>query len=41
MGTLTVDTYDLKLHHELETFISNLERISAADPHGIYAMIGR
>jgi len=23
-ATLTVDTYDLKLHHELETFISNL-----------------
>ena len=39
--TLTVDTYDLKLHHELETFISNLERISAADPHGIHAMIDR
>jgi hypothetical protein len=39
--TLTVDTCDLKLHHELETFISNLERISAAAPHGIHAMIDR
>jgi hypothetical protein len=39
--TLIVDTYDLKLHDELNTFISNLERISAADPHGIYAMIDR
>ena len=38
-ATLTVDTCDLKLHYELETFISNLERISAAAPHGIRAMI--
>ncbi len=38
-ATLTVDTYDLKLHDELNTFISNLERISAAAPHGIRAMM--
>jgi hypothetical protein len=38
-ATLTVDTYDLKLHDELDSFISNLERISAAAPHGIRAMM--
>jgi hypothetical protein len=37
--TLAVDTSDLKLHHELDSFISNLERISAAAPHGIRAMM--
>ena len=38
-ATLTVETSDLKLHDELNSFISNLERISAAAPHGIRAMM--
>jgi hypothetical protein len=40
-ATLTVDTADPRLHEELNSFISNLERINAADPHGIDALLSR
>jgi hypothetical protein len=38
-ATLIVDTADPRLHEELNSFISNLERINAADPHGIDALL--
>jgi len=32
-ATLTIDSADPKLHYELDSFISNLESIPAAQPH--------